>query len=94
VGARKLGFVTVSGVITDDSAAYDYPARYRLARSEVSEIIVFTHTYVGQAVRGEAIEAAGQLEEDASGRFRLVIGSSREAPGEYLRVERQALHGG
>jgi predicted nucleotidyltransferase len=80
--------------VVDDAAAYDYPARYRVDDPEVGEILVFTHTYVGQAVRGEAIEAAGQLEEEASGRLRLVIGSSREAPGEYLRVERQVSTNG
>jgi predicted nucleotidyltransferase len=88
---RKLGVRKLRCIVVDDAAAYDYPARYRVDDPQVGEILVFTHTYVGQAVRGEAIEAAGQLEEDASGLFRLVIGSSREAPGEYLRVERQAL---
>lgn len=83
--ARKLGFRTLRGVVADDSEAFDYPARYRLADAEVGEILVFTQTYVGQAVRGDTIEAAGSLEQHPAG-LRLVIGASREAPGEYLRV--------
>jgi predicted nucleotidyltransferase len=83
---RKLGRLRLRARVLDDSGAYDHPARYTLDHREVSEILVFTHTYVGQAVRGETIEAAGYLEEDVSGRLRLIIGSSREAPGEYLRV--------
>ncbi|RYU60827.1 hypothetical protein EWI61_06000 [Methylolobus aquaticus] len=91
---RKLGARRLHCVVVDDTAAYDYPARYWVDDPEVGEILVLTHTYVGQAVRGEVVEAAGQLEEDASGRLRLVIGSSRESPGEYLRVERHvAAHG-
>jgi predicted nucleotidyltransferase len=84
--ARKLGPTELRAAVTDDTAAYDCPARYRLDHAEVAEIVVFTHTYVGQALLGETVQAAGHLEEDAAGRRRLVIGSSREAPGEYLRV--------
>jgi predicted nucleotidyltransferase len=86
IPVRKLGRLRLRARVLDDSGAYDHPARYLLDHGEVSEILVFPHTYVGQAVRGETVEAAGYLEEDASGQRRLIIGSSREAPGEYLRV--------
>jgi predicted nucleotidyltransferase len=85
---HKLGPRTLQAVVADDSGAFDYPARYSLQHPEIDEILVFTHTYVGQARRGETIEATGQIERSALGRRRLLVGSSREAPGEYIRVLR------
>lgn len=82
----KLGAYTIEARILDASGAFGHPARYRIEHSDISEILSFTHTYVGQALAGERIEAAGTVEESASGLKRLIIGSSREAPGEYLRV--------
>lgn len=84
----KSGATKLTGVVRDDAAAFDSPARYRIDHPDIPEILVFTQTYVGQAVTGERIEAAGQVERDPGGRRRLVIGSSREAPGEYLKVLR------
>jgi predicted nucleotidyltransferase len=52
----------------------------------IERILVFTATYVGQAQVGELIEAQGQVEVEPSGRQRLIVGSSREAHHEYLRV--------
>jgi hypothetical protein len=37
---------------------------------------------------GETIEIAGMLEEDEHGNQRIVVGSSREAQGEYIKVIR------
>jgi uncharacterized protein len=82
----KIGGAKLEAIVTDSAAAFDSPAIYLIDHAEVSEIRVHTHTYVGQALAGEMIEAAGQLERDETGRLSLMIGSSREAPGEYLRV--------
>ena len=82
----KLGRVKLQAHVTDASAAFDYPARFSIDHPDIRDIVCFTATYNGQAQTGELIVAAGQLEADATGRQRLVIGSNREALGEYLRV--------
>jgi predicted nucleotidyltransferase len=57
-----------------------------IGHAEIGEILCFTHTYVGQALTGETVEAAGAVEACDDGRKRLVVGSSREAAGEFVRV--------
>jgi len=49
----------------------------------VSRVISFTHTYSGQALAGETIEAAGVLEEHGDTQW-LIVGTTREAKGEYI----------
>ncbi|MEX2523635.1 MAG: hypothetical protein WD750_01640 [Gammaproteobacteria bacterium] len=83
---NKLGPSTIRGKVTDDSRVFDYPARYITDNPEIRQIYCYTATYTGQAFAGEYIEASGMLERDAEGRQYLVIGTSREAPGEYIRV--------
>ncbi|MGZ8217497.1 nucleotidyltransferase domain-containing protein [Methylomagnum sp.] len=83
---RKLGRTTLRAVVDDARHAYDHPAAYRLDHPDITEALSFTHTYAGQAEAGERIEIAGIVEETAAGQRRLVVGSSREAPGEYIRV--------
>jgi len=70
--------------VTDCEFAFDSPAIFRLDHPEVKEILCFTHTYAGQALPGERIEAKGVLEETAGG-LRLVVGTTREARGEWIR---------
>ncbi len=72
--------------IEDASQAFDYPARYQVADLETPEVLVFTHSYVGQAEKGELVEISGVIECNAQGHSRLVVGSSREAAGEYIKV--------
>jgi len=83
---RKTGTAMIRGLVLDDSRAYDQPARYLINHPEIDEVLSFTHTYVGQAFTGETIEAAGAVESSENGRKRLVVGSTREALGEYIRV--------
>jgi predicted nucleotidyltransferase len=83
---RKLGPTVLRAGVRDARHAFDHPARYRLDHPEVPEAWCFTATYAGQAEPGETVEIAGILEETESGRRRVVVGSSREAPGEYIRV--------
>ena len=83
---RKTGPMTIEARVLDDSGSFRHPARYTIDHPDIGEVLVFTHTYVGQAEAGEPIEAAGIVEESEAGDKRLVIGSSREAPGEYIRV--------
>lgn len=83
---RKTGQAVIRARVVEDAHAFDQPACYRLDHPEIGEALSFTHTYIGQARRGELIEAKGAVESSAGGCKRLVIGSSREAPGEYIRV--------
>jgi len=85
---RKVRRATVRAVVTDDTFAFDYPARYPIAHDTLSEILCFTPTYAGQALRGETVEAAGWVEQADDGAQRLTIGTSRESPGEYIKVVR------
>ncbi|MDD2769056.1 MAG: hypothetical protein PHT19_09990 [Methylococcus sp.] len=84
--ASKRGTMSLRATVTDDHRAFDSPARYRIDHPRIGEILSFTHTYVGQARTGEKIEACGLIEALPDGSERLVVGSSREAPGEYIKV--------
>lgn len=83
---RKVGRGRVVAPVVDDRAAFDHPARYLVAGGGVSEVLAFTPTYAGQVVAGEVLDASGWIEEDGEGTRRLVVGSSREAPGEWIRL--------
>jgi hypothetical protein len=83
----KQGISTVKAMVLDDQRAFDFPARYLIDNEMTPEVVSFTHTYVGQAQTGEMIEVSGAVECDsASGQRRLVVGSTREAIGEYIKV--------
>ncbi|MCX4187425.1 hypothetical protein [Methylophaga sp. OBS4] len=83
----KQGIATVKAMVLDDHRAFDFPARYLIDNEMTPEVVSFTHTYVGQAQTGEMIEVSGAVECDsASGQRRLVVGSTREAIGEYIKV--------
>lgn len=83
---RKLGRIRIKAAVQDATHAFDFPARYRLNESSIHEVLSFTHTYAGQALAGEWVEIAGHLESTAGGQCRIVVGSSREAPGEFIKV--------
>ncbi|CAL1239083.1 hypothetical protein [Candidatus Methylocalor cossyra] len=85
---RKLGPKVLRARVRDADLAFDVPARYRLDHAEVEEALSLTQTYAGQAEAGETVEIAGCLEDTADGQRRIVVGSSREAPGQYIRVLR------
>jgi hypothetical protein len=72
--------------VIDDAHAFDYPAEFKIDHPQISSIVSFTATYTGQAVTGEMIEVAGVLEQSEHGVKRIVVGSSREALGEYIKV--------
>jgi predicted nucleotidyltransferase len=87
---RKIEKAVVRARVIDDRRGFDYPACYRLDDETIAEAACFTHTYTGQAFTGETVEIAGMIEESASGSRRIVVGSSREAPGEYIKVLTEA----
>lgn len=64
--------------------AFDNPAIYEVEHDIVDKILCFTHTYVGQAFEDETVEARGVLEKYGD-ELRLVVGTSREPKGEWIR---------
>ncbi|MDD4652542.1 MAG: nucleotidyltransferase domain-containing protein [Methanothrix sp.] len=81
---RPAGEGRIEAWVTNADFAFDSPAIYHLDHPEVKEIFCYSHTYAGQALPGETIEAKGVLEETARG-LRLVVGTTREARGEWIR---------
>jgi len=81
---KVIGRRTISAVVEDSSLAFDSPALYRIKHDEISVVLSFTHTYSGQAFCGELIEACGMCEVHGDELW-LIVGTSRDAPGEYIR---------
>jgi len=81
---NKLGAETLTAKVTDADFAFDSPAIYRVDHPEVQAVLSYTHTYAGQALAGETIEARGYLEESPGGKV-LVVGTSREPKGEWIK---------
>lgn len=69
--------------MTDASLSFDNPAVYAVDHEEISKVLSFTHTYSGQALKGEVIEATGVVEEHGDTKW-LIVGTTREAKGEYI----------
>ncbi|MBP2029272.1 putative nucleotidyltransferase [Methanohalophilus levihalophilus] len=74
----------IEAVVTDATFAFDNPAFYKIEHDEIDHILSYTHTYSGQAIEGETIQARGII-EDLGDKKRLVIGTSREPKGEWMR---------
>ncbi|MFQ5888347.1 MAG: DNA polymerase subunit beta, partial [Candidatus Hydrothermarchaeales archaeon] len=77
--------------VRDSLLAFDSPAVYKVQCNEdkrITEVVSFTHTYAGQAFEGEEIEVLGYLEMSLSSGYRVVVGTTREAVGEYIKVKR------
>lgn len=84
---QKQGMRTIITRVVDDLRAFDFPAVYLVEDKLTPEVLSFTHTYVGQAKKGELIEVSGAVECNiATGKCRLIVGSTREAHGEYIKV--------
>ncbi len=83
---KKLYKENIIANVIDDTFAFDFPARFYIDHDMIEQVVVYTATYIGQAEKGDKIEVAGYLEEDIDGNKRLVVGTSREATGEYIRV--------
>jgi predicted nucleotidyltransferase len=64
--------------------AFDSPAIYDVEHREVKQVLSYTHTYAGQALPGEVIEASGKIEQFSDGR-RMIVGSTRAARGEWIK---------
>lgn len=82
----KLGPIRIQTLINDDTKGFDYPAVFGIDSPEAHSVVSYTATYTGQAFAGERVEIAGLLERADHGQCRIVVGSSREAAGEYIKV--------
>ena len=85
----KRGKCQARAKVVDDRHAFFYPSRLLLDDNRVSEVVCYTPTYTGQARVSEIVEVSGLLEESDDGRQRIVVGTSREAVGQYIRVLRR-----
>lgn len=83
---QKMGSITLTCRIVDDTFSFDYPAVYKIEHDTIGAIVCFTATYTGQAKTGEVVEVSGMLEQTPQGDRHIVVGSSREAAGEHIRV--------
>lgn len=79
----KLGKITIEASVLDDRYIFDYPAYYQVEHKEVKAILCFTHTFAGQAFKGERVIARGDLEE-INGEKYLVVGTKREVEDEFI----------
>jgi hypothetical protein len=78
----RMKKATIRAEVIDDLYAFDYPS-YFPVKGDVHAILSFTHSFAGQALRGERVEARGWIEE-IEGRRYLVVGTSREVSDEYI----------
>jgi predicted nucleotidyltransferase/beta-phosphoglucomutase-like phosphatase (HAD superfamily) len=93
IAYQKCEPITLQCKVIDDVYAFDYPAEFKIDHHQISSVVSFTATYTGQAIAGEIIEVSGVLEQSEHGVKRIVVGSSREAHGEYIKVIRYGRMG-
>ncbi len=94
---EPLGRIKIEAKVYDAMAAFDNPAIYKVEdvrilegpSADIDEVVSFTHTYAGQAKEGEKIIAKGELERYTGARegYRVVVGTTREALNEYIKVD-------
>ncbi|MCK5728585.1 MAG: hypothetical protein KAH08_05125, partial [Methylococcales bacterium] len=82
----KQGKITLRAKITNDHFSFDTPAQFSLDHPDIKTVLCFSATYTGQSLEGELVEISGQLEQSNEGHQQIIVGSSREAKGEYIRV--------
>jgi len=82
----KQGEIVIQAQVVDVQYAFDYPARFLLKHEKISEVLCYTATYTGQAEKNEWIEVSGALEVGSDGCQRILVGSTREAKGQFIKV--------
>ncbi|MBN2109991.1 MAG: nucleotidyltransferase domain-containing protein [Methanosarcinaceae archaeon] len=81
---RDIGKMKIEAKVTNADLSFDSPSVYIVDHGEIDHVLSYTHTYAGQALAGETIEASGTVEQ-AGKHKRLVVGTSREPKGEWIR---------
>ncbi len=100
---HPTGEILIEALVLDSKHSFDYPAVYEVGDVKilefnkanykidlnVSQVVSYTHTYAGQAFSGEKIIARGRLEHVSGVKdfHRVVIGTTREALGEFIKVK-------
>ena len=84
VRGTDIGNKTIEATVTNADFAFDSPAIYKIDHPEISYVLSYTHTYAGQALVGERIEACGMV-EIVGNMKRLIVGTTREPKGEWIR---------
>lgn len=79
-----LGTRTIEAVVIDDTFSFDSPSIFEISHPEINRVLSFTHTYTGQAKKGETIEAQGIVEKHGDQKW-LIVGTTREAKGEFIK---------
>ncbi len=79
-----LGKEIITADVTDATLGFDSPARFYIDHPDIDCILSFTHTYSGQVQKGETAQACGVIERHGDTCW-LVIGTTRQAKGEYIR---------
>jgi predicted nucleotidyltransferase len=100
---EPMGCIEIECSVKDSLAAFDNPAVYKVENVNIikgpevpiNEVASYTHTYAGQAKDGERIIARGKLEkvigEDVT--YRLIVGTTRESLGEFIKIKNLILKG-
>ncbi|WP_340820329.1 nucleotidyltransferase domain-containing protein [Methanolobus sp. WCC4] len=81
---EDIGTMKIEAKVTNADLAFDSPSVYKVDHDEIDHVLSYTHTYAGQALPGETIEAQGVVEQVGDIK-RLVVGTSREPKGEWIR---------
>lgn len=80
---KIVGKLRIEAEVVDATFSFDSPAIYDVKHKDISRVLSFTHTYCGQALSGEVIEAQGVCEQHGQEKW-LVVGTSRITPDEYI----------
>jgi predicted nucleotidyltransferase len=78
--------VKIKCTVLNAEEAYNVPSIYQVDHTLIRSVISYTHSFAGQAEAGETIEVSGILERAGNDFYRLIVGTSREAEGEYIKV--------
>ncbi|MDW7730845.1 MAG: nucleotidyltransferase domain-containing protein [Methanolobus sp.] len=81
---EDTGKMKIEAKVTNADLAFDSPSVYKIEHEKIDHVLSYTHTYAGQALAGETIEASGTVEKVGDLK-RLVVGTSREPKGEWIR---------
>ena len=96
---EPLGTAQIECDIVSALGAFDNPSSYTIenlkildgVEAPITEIVSFTHTYAGEVVDCEHAIAKGKVEKviysDKDDYYRLVVGTTREAIDEYLKLK-------
>ena len=96
---EPLGIAEIECDIKSALGAFDNPSLYTIenmkhidgVEAPITEVVSFTHTYAGEVIDNEHAIAKGKVEKviskNGNEHYRLVVGTTREAIDEYLKLK-------